>query len=63
MAGRRWELRLLIASTCPPGNPGFCEIIAASFSAMAMGFLNDPGNGWYRTSPGWPRLDDAYEVS
>jgi len=23
-----------------------------------MGFLNDPGNGWYRTSPGWPRLGD-----
>jgi hypothetical protein len=30
---------------------------------MVMEFLNDPGNGWYRTSPGWPRLDDAYEVS
>jgi antitoxin YokJ len=26
--------------------PGSCEIIAASFSAMVMEFLNDPGNGW-----------------
>jgi hypothetical protein len=30
-------LRLLIASTCPPENPRLCEIIAASFSAMAFG--------------------------
>lgn len=44
------------------GVPGSCEVIAASFSAMLMEFLNDPGDGWYWTSPGWPRLGDAYEV-
>lgn len=41
-------------SSPPParlGIPGSCEIIAASFSAMVMEFLNDPGNGRYRTSP------------
>jgi hypothetical protein len=44
------------------GIPGSCEIIAASFSAMVMEFLNDPGNGWYCTSPDGPRPGDAYEV-
>jgi hypothetical protein len=44
------------------GIVGSCEIIAASFSAMLKEFLNDPGNGWYWTSPGWPRLGNAYEV-
>ena len=28
------------------GIPGSWEIIAASFSAMVVEFLNDPGNGW-----------------
>jgi hypothetical protein len=32
------------------GIPDSCEIIAASFSAMVMEFLNDPGNGWYCTA-------------
>ena len=44
------------------GIPGSWEIIAASFSAMVVEFLNDPGNGWYWTSPGRPRLCDAYEA-
>jgi hypothetical protein len=39
-----------------------CEIIAASFSAMLTEFLHDPGEGWYWTSPGWPRVGDAYEA-
>ena len=44
------------------GIPGSCEIIAASFSAMVMEFLNDPGNGWYWISPDGRRPGDAYEV-
>jgi antitoxin YokJ len=44
------------------GIPGACEIIAASFSAMVMEFLNDPGHGWYCTSPDGPRPGDAHEV-
>ncbi len=33
-------------------SPAPVEIIAASFSAIVMEFPNDPGNGWYPTSPG-----------
>jgi hypothetical protein len=43
------------------GTPGACEIIAASFSAMVMEFLNDPGNGWYRTCLG-PLLEALISV-